>query len=255
MKRQDFQNDPAQADPPIIVENISFEYHTAAGKVPVLNDVSLRVVDGEWVAVMGASGSGKSTLLLCAAGLLRASAGRINLTGLDVLKASEKQLTELRRDQVGFIFQEFNLVPALSVFQNIALPSMFGGRRRDPEATVDVLKRMGLDGRDSARPAQLSGGEQQRVAIARALVSQPRVIFADEPTGSLDVRTGVRVLDELSELRRLGTAIVMVTHDPTVAARADRVVWLRDGEIVDELAGASANQIATRLAHQKVVES
>lgn len=230
------------------VADVSFAYQTRKETVPVLHQVSISVDVAEWVAVMGPSGSGKSTLLLCAAGLLRAQEGTVFLDGTDVVHSTEKTLTRLRRDRVGFIFQDFNLVPALTAEQNIGLPSRFGGTRRSRQGLKEALARVGLEEKALARPDQLSGGQRQRVAIARALISSPSVVFADEPTGSLDSRTGDQVLDELQSVVARGAAVLMVTHDPRVAARADRVVWLRDGCLVDEMSGASAQDIAERLA-------
>lgn len=232
----------------LTAKKMSFAYPSPAGPVPVLHEVSLTLDAGEWTAVMGPSGSGKSTVLLCAAGLLQAQSGSVVLDGVDVVRASEKQLTGLRRDQLGFIFQEFNLVPALTAEQNVGLPARFGGKRRSRGEVLDVLGRVGLREKAGSRPDQLSGGQRQRVAIARALISRPAVVFADEPTGSLDTRSGDQMLDELQSLVDDGSAVLMVTHDPRVAARADRVVWLRDGRIVEEMIGASAAQIAARLA-------
>lgn len=232
----------------LTAEKVSFAYPSSAGPIPVLHEVSLTLDAGEWIAVMGPSGSGKSTVLLCAAGLLQAQSGSVTLDGVDVVNASEKQLTSLRRDRLGFIFQEFNLVPALTAEQNVGLPARFSGSRRLREEVLDVLGRVGLREKADSRPDQLSGGQRQRVAIARALISRPAVVFADEPTGSLDVRSGDQILDELQSLVDDGSAVLMVTHDPRVAARADRVIWLRDGRIEEEVVGASAEQIAARLA-------
>ncbi len=213
-----------------------------------MREVSVTLEAGEWVAVMGPSGSGKSTVLLSAAGLLRAQSGTVLLDGIDVVRASEAQLSALRRDRLGFMFQEFNLVPALTAEQNVGLPARFGGARRSRAEVREALSRVGLREKAGSRPEQLSGGQRQRVAIARALVAQPAVVFADEPTGSLDTHSGDVVLGELQALVDAGSAVLMVTHDPRVAARGDRVIWLRDGRVVDELAGASAAQIASRLA-------
>lgn len=237
------------------MDRVSYGYPSRAGVVPVLCEVSIEVRAGEWVAVMGPSGSGKSTLMLCAAGLLRAQPGSVVLDGVDVVNASEKHLTALRRDRVGFIFQEFNLVPALTSEQNVGLPARFGGLRRSRQEIADALEGVGLGEKAGARPEQLSGGQRQRVAIARALIARPGVVFADEPTGSLDARSGDQVLDELQALVSQGTAMLMVTHDPRVAARADRVIWLRDGRIVDEMADGSTEQIAARLAGLEVTVS
>jgi putative ABC transport system ATP-binding protein len=238
----------AATDLVLRLEDVSYAYGSRAGSVPVLRGVSLRLRKGEWTAIMGPSGSGKSTLMLCAAGLLRAQEGGVSLAGVDIVNASEKRLAALRRDRVGFVFQDFNLVPALTAEQNVGLPARFGGARRPRREILDALERVGLDGCAASRPEQLSGGQRQRVAIARALVARPGVVFADEPTGSLDARSGGLVLEEMRSLAAQGAAILMVTHDPAVAARADRVLWLRDGRILEEMAGADAERIAGRLA-------
>ncbi len=251
LSRFNNSKDPSRPDRwPVALEmvGVSFAYSSRAGVVPVLVDVSVTVGAGEWVAMMGPSGSGKSTALLCAAGLLQAQTGSVVLDGVDVVNASERVLTGLRRDRLGFIFQEFNLVPALTAEQNVGLPARFGGVRRPRGEVEDVLGVVGLRGKAESRPDELSGGQRQRVAIARALVSRPSVVFADEPTGSLDARSGDEVLDQLQALAGQGTAVLMVTHDPRVAARADRAIWLRDGRIVGEMVGASAEHIATHLA-------
>ena len=239
---------PHVESPVLSMNRVTFAYPSPAGPVPALREVSVTLKAGEWIAVMGPSGSGKSTVLLCAAGLLRAQSGSVVLDGRDVVRASEAQLSALRRDRLGFIFQEFNLVPALTVEQNVSLPARFGGTRRPRAEVLEVLNRVGLRERAGARPEQLSGGQRQRVAIARAIVARPAVVFADEPTGSLDTHSGDVILGELQALVEAGAAVLMVTHDPRVAARADRVIWLRDGRVVDELVGASATQIASRLA-------
>lgn len=232
----------------ISMDDVSFAYPSKGGITPVLDGISLAVAPGEWVAIMGASGSGKSTALFCAAGLLRAGTGRIRLAGLDIVAASERAITTMRRSVVGFIFQDFNLVPALSAAQNVELPARFGRIRRSRTEALSALERVGLREKSALPPDQLSGGERQRVAIARAIVSQPRVVFADEPTGSLDAASGDQVLAELGKLVEAGSALLMVTHDPRVAARADRVVWLRDGRITGQLRDATAEEIASHLA-------
>ena len=221
----------------------------------VLRGISLTVERGESVAVMGPSGSGKSTLFSCTAGLLPARSGSIFVDGLDITTATEKQLTALRRDRLGFIFQDFNLVSALTAEQNVGLPARFSGRPRSREQNLEALTVVGLRDKAGARPDQLSGGQRQRVAIARALVSQPAVVFADEPTGSLDAASGTQVLAQLRGLIEQGTAMLIVTHDPNVATRADRVVLLFDGEIVEELAAHDAASIAARLAELEAAVS
>ena len=232
----------------VTIEDLTFDYVGRSESVPVLDKVSLSVDAGEWVAVMGASGSGKTTLLRCAAGLSPAFSGHVVLDGLRVETASDRQLTELRRDRIGFVFQEFNLVSALTAEENVGLPARFGGRRRSKEQIKASLEQVGIGDKGNRRPDQLSGGERQRVAIARALVTVPRVVFADEPTGALDIRVRDQVLDLFGELAAQGAGVMMVTHDPLVAARADRVLWLARGRIVEMTSKETAEQIALRLA-------
>lgn len=239
---------PRSTEHAISLEDVRFAYASKAGSTPVLHGVSLSVESGEWVAIMGASGSGKSTVLLCAAGLLIPHSGRVQLAGLDIAKSSERTLTELRRGEIGFIFQDFNLIPALSAAQNVEMPARFGGKRRSRSEVLEALSRVGMGEKADVAPDELSGGERQRVAIARALVSRPRVVFADEPTGSLDIETGDRVLAELGQLVASGSSLLMVTHDPRVAAQANRVIWLRDGKITGQTVAATAEQISRQLA-------
>ena len=218
------------------------------GQVRALDGVTLTFERGTFTAVMGPSGSGKSTLLQLAAGLDRPTQGRVRFEGADLHGLGERQLARLRREQIGFVFQSFNLLAALTAEQNVVLPSRLAGRRL-PRATVrEALRRVGLEDRRGHRPAQLSGGQQQRVAIARALVGSPDVVFADEPTGALDTRAGRAVLALLRELTdETGATLVMVTHDPTAAAWADRVVFMADGRLAGELAAPTAEQVAERL--------
>jgi putative ABC transport system ATP-binding protein len=208
-------------------------YGRGAAAVRALDGVDLDLAAGTFTAVMGRSGSGKSTLLQCAAGLDRPSAGEVRLAGADLAGLSETRLTELRRTRVGFVFQAFNLVPALTVRENILLPSRLARSRVDRRWLAAVVARVGLEGRLRHRPAQLSGGEQQRVALARALSVRPAVIFCDEPTGALDSATAAQVLGLLREtVDADGGTVVMVTHDPVAAGYADRVVQLADGRVV-----------------------
>jgi putative ABC transport system ATP-binding protein len=205
---------------------------------------------GTFTAVMGPSGSGKSTLLHCAAGLDRPTAGTVTLAGTDLAKLSETALTKQRRTRIGFVFQAFNLVPALTVRENILLPSRLAHTRPDRRRLAEIITRIGLDGRLRHRPAQLSGGEQQRVAIARALSVRPEVIFCDEPTGALDTTTAAQVLTLLRQaVDTDGQTVVMVTHDPVAASYADRVVFLADGRVADDLPAPDADTIADRLVH------
>lgn len=224
-------------------------YSSTAGDVSVLKGVDLDAPAGSWTALMGPSGSGKSTFLNCCAGLIRPTSGMVSVAGTDIGEASEKTLTELRRDRLGFVFQSYNLIPALTAAQNVALPALFGRRRPPRDEIVRVLEAMGLGHRIDHFPEQLSGGEQQRVAIARTLLQNPKVVFADEPTGALDSVSSARVLAEFSGLAERGACVLMVTHDPMVASKADRVLFLFDGVIVDEAIGAPAPDIAARIAN------
>ncbi|GAB7031995.1 ABC transporter ATP-binding protein [Streptomyces sp. NPDC021749] len=223
-----------------------------AGAVTALDGVDHGFPAGTFTAVMGPSGSGKSTLMHCAAGLERPTAGTVVLGNRDLSAMSERQLTLLRRDRVGFVFQDFHLIPALSVAANVELPLRLAGRRPDAHRLDDLLSRVGLHDRRRHRPGQLSGGQRQRVALARALITRPEVVFADEPTGALDRASGREVLALLrGAVDDLGATVVMVTHDPQAAAWADEVVLLADGRLVDRLAGpdtTTAETIAARLA-------
>ncbi|MDF1488704.1 ABC transporter ATP-binding protein [Tessaracoccus caeni] len=234
--------------PALATRDLGHEYRTPNGPVRVLQGIDAMFPSATWTAIMGPSGSGKSTLLHCCAGLLRATEGSVTLDGVEVTTASPGELTRMRQSRVGFVFQAFNLVPALTAEQNVALPALFAGTRLDRAAVADALARVGLAERAQHRPDQLSGGEQQRVAIARALLMAPVVVFADEPTGALDTRASARVLDEFAGLVAAGTAVVMVTHDPAVAARADRVLFLADGRVAAESSGATRTEIDAMLA-------
>ncbi|MFJ9585875.1 ABC transporter ATP-binding protein [Streptomyces acidicola] len=219
------------------------------GDVTALDGVDLDFAAGTFTAVMGPSGSGKSTLLQCAAGLDRPTSGTVAVDGTDLAGLSERRLTLLRRERIGFVFQAFNLLPSLTAAQNVALPLRLAGRRPSRAAVRQALARVGLAERAGHRPAQLSGGQQQRVALARALITRPAVLFGDEPTGALDTMTSREVLALLRELvDREGQTTVMVTHDPVAAAHADRVVFLVDGRLHGELAGASAERVAAYTA-------
>jgi putative ABC transport system ATP-binding protein len=220
------------------------------GAVVALDGVSADFRPGSFTAIMGPSGSGKSTFLHVAAGLDRPTSGSVALGDADITRLSERKLTILRRKRIGFVFQSFNLMPSLTVAQNIGLPMRLDGRRPRRGDVREVAARVGLDKRLRHRPSQLSGGQQQRVAIARALVSRPEVVFADEPTGALDTRTGRDVLALLRELvDQDGHTVVMVTHDPAAAARADEVILLADGQIVGTMIAPDADEVAERLAH------
>ncbi|HEY4018213.1 MAG TPA: ABC transporter ATP-binding protein [Pseudonocardiaceae bacterium] len=225
-------------------------YGNQRNGVRALDGVTIGFRQGSFTAVMGPSGSGKSTFLHCAAGLDRPSSGSVLLDGQDLTGLSERKLTELRRERIGFVFQSFNLLPALTVLENVTLPLRLAGRRPKRLAVFDVLARVGLDGKLNRRPGELSGGQQQRVAIARALITRPAVVFGDEPTGALDTGTSREVLSLLREtVRQAGLTVVMVTHDPVAAAYADRVVFLADGRFVDELEAPTVAAVAERMTH------
>jgi putative ABC transport system ATP-binding protein len=228
---------------------VTREYGGKQARIRALDGVSATFPEGSWTAVMGPSGSGKSTLLHCAAGLERCSSGQVFLAGQDITTASDKDLTELRRREIGFVFQSFNLIGSLTAEQNVALPLRLAGQRLSKKDTRAVLSSVGLGDRLRHRPRELSGGQQQRVAIARAMVTRPSVLFADEPTGALDsksARTVMRLLRGMVDTS--GQTIVMVTHDPAAAASADSVVFLSDGRIVDRALHPSAREVADRLA-------
>ncbi|MBO8193403.1 ABC transporter ATP-binding protein [Streptomyces oryzae] len=232
----------------VTLRHVTRRYGTGPGAVTALDEVSLGFRHGTFTAVMGPSGSGKSTLLQCAAGLDRPSSGSVTVGGTELTGLSETRLTLLRREHIGFVFQNFNLLPSLTAGQNVALPLRLAGRRPSAARVREALGRVGLEGRIRHRPSELSGGQQQRVALARALITRPQVLFGDEPTGALDSRTSRAVLTLLRDMvRREGRTTVMVTHDPVAASYADRVVFLVDGRVNGELAQASAQDIAAYL--------
>jgi putative ABC transport system ATP-binding protein len=217
--------------------NATKTYGSGDTEVRALDGVDVDFVAGEFTAIMGPSGSGKSTLMHCMAGLDRVSGGTVTIGDVDVSAADEQQLTLLRRDRLGFVFQAFNLVPTLTVSENITLPTMLAGRRPDRAWVDHVVETVGLSHRLRHRPSELSGGQQQRVAVARALAGRPEIIFADEPTGNLDSTTGAEILAFMRQaVRELGQTIVMVTHDPVAASYSHRVVFLVDGRITTEVA-------------------
>jgi putative ABC transport system ATP-binding protein len=221
-----------------------------ATRVDALAGVTLDIQRGRFTAIMGPSGSGKSTLLHCLAGLDRVNGGQVWIGDVRVDTLGDRGLTRLRREQVGFVFQLYNLLPTLTAEENIRLPLAIAGRKPDRAWLDLIVQNLGLGERLGHRPAQLSGGEQQRVACARALITRPQVVFADEPTGNLDSRAGAQVLGFLRRsARELGQTVVMVTHDPTAAAHADRVVFLVDGRIVGELADPTAVRVLEQMKH------
>jgi putative ABC transport system ATP-binding protein len=218
-------------------EGLTKKYGRGDTAVTALDQVNLQIASGEFVSVMGPSGCGKSTLLHLLGGLDRPTSGRVILDGKDTSQLSDEKLTELRRKQMGFIFQFFNLIPVLNALENVSLPLVLDGMKKAEasEKAEEWLHRVGLDDRLDHRPDQLSGGQQQRVAIARALVSDPALILADEPTGNLDSRASDEVAGWLRKVvDHYGRAILMVTHDPRIAAYSDRIIFLKDGTIVDE---------------------
>ncbi|GAA2252974.1 ABC transporter ATP-binding protein [Actinomadura luteofluorescens] len=235
----------AEADEVVRLEAVRKVYGGSRRGVAALDGVTLRLDRGSFTAVMGPSGSGKSTLLHCAAGLERPTSGTVHLAGADLASLGERALTRLRRERIGFVFQSFNLLPELTVVDNVTLPLRLAGRRPGRGAAEEALERVGLGDRHRHRPAELSGGQQQRVAIARALITRPAVIFGDEPTGALDTGNARAVLELLREVvHEAGRTVVMVTHDPVAAAHADRVVFLSDGRIAGALNRPTPERVA-----------
>jgi putative ABC transport system ATP-binding protein len=228
---------------------LSKTYGSGDARVVALDAVDVELYAGEFTAVMGPSGSGKSTLMHCCAALDAATSGEVYLGDTELGGLKDKELTRLRRDEVGFVFQSFNLVPTLTAEENILLPLSIAGRRPDPQWYDTVIETVGLRDRLRHRPNELSGGQQQRVAVARALASRPSVVFADEPTGNLDSRSGAEVLGLLRRsVDEFGQTIVMVTHDPVAAAYTDRVLFLADGRVVDELRTPDREAVLDRMS-------
>ena len=229
--------------------SLSKIYGTGDTRVTALDAVDVEIETGRFTAIMGPSGSGKSTLMHCLAGLDSVSGGEVWIGDVELSGLSDKNLTKLRRDAVGFVFQAFNLVPTLSALENITLPLDIAGRKPDQEWLDTVIDTVGLRDRLGHRPSELSGGQQQRVACARALASRPTIVFADEPTGNLDSRSGAEVLGFLRRsVDEFGQTIVMVTHDPGAASYADRVLFLADGRIVDEMLEPTAARVLERMS-------
>lgn len=234
--------------------NLTKVYGSGDTQVHALAGVSAEFARGEFTAIMGPSGSGKSTLMHCLAGLDAASSGAVLIGATDLTTLSDKQMTQLRRDRIGFVFQAFNLVPTLTGLENITLPLDIAGRKADQQWLDTVVDRLGLRDRLDHRPGELSGGQQQRVACARALAGQPEIIFGDEPTGNLDSRSSGEVLSILrAAVDEFHQTVVIVTHDPRAASFADRVVFLADGQIVDELREPTAESVLDRMKNLETV--
>ena len=237
----------------VMLRSVHKEYRSNSDSVIALADVTIGFGAGTFTAIMGPSGSGKSTLLQCAAGLDRPDAGTIVMAGIDLTALSEKKLTLVRRTQIGFVFQSFNLLPSLTAAQNVGLPLRLAGHHPSGTLVRRALADVGLVGRENHFPSEMSGGQQQRVAIARALVTRPSVLFADEPTGALDSIASCEVLAMLRGLVDThGQTIIMVTHDPTAAACADRVVFFADGRPVEELTEPTPSTLAARMTPLEV---
>jgi putative ABC transport system ATP-binding protein len=223
-------------------------YGSGEAEVRALNNISVSFQTARLTAIMGPSGSGKSTLLHCLAGLDRLTSGQIYLGDVDISHSSEKELTLIRRDKLGFIFQAYNLIPTLNALENMTLPMSLAGTKPDPAWLDTIVQTVRLSDRLTHRPSELSGGQQQRVAVGRALLSRPEIVFADEPTGNLDSRSGAEILTFMRKaVDDLGQTIVMVTHDPIAAGYADRVVFLADGAIVDELDDPNADSVLDKM--------
>ena len=239
---------PEVSVPAVRARDLVKVYGTTETGVRALDGVNVEFAQGAFTAIMGPSGSGKSTLMHCLAGLDTVTSGSILLGGTELTQLREKQLTQLRRDRIGFMFQSFNLLPMLTAEQNILLPTQIAGRTPDRNRFEHIVDVVGLRQRLHHLPSALSGGQQQRVAIARALLGAPEVIYADEPTGNLDSRSGAEILDFLrTSAQELRQTIVMVTHDPMAAAYAERVVFLRDGLLVDEIQEPTAQTVLDHL--------
>ncbi len=243
-------SEPLSTTPGAVVaaHEIARRYGSGETAVDALLNVSLAVEQGALTAIMGPSGSGKSTLMHILAALDKPTSGYVEIAGTRLGTLSDTEVTKLRRKHIGFVFQFFNLLPMLSAEENILLPLSIAGRKPDPAFFDDLIGKVGLGDRLSHRPSELSGGQQQRVAIARALVSQPTVVFADEPTGNLDSRTGGEILELLqNSVRDYGQTLVMVTHEARAAAIANRVLFLRDGEIVKDMGSSTQAEVLTAM--------
>ena len=222
------------------LNNIFKDYMQGREPVPVLKDISMCVDDGEYVAIMGPSGSGKSTLMNIIGCLDKQTKGRFIFDGSDIMRCNDSQLSDIRNRKIGFVFQNFNLLPRQSALENVELPLLYAGfsRRKRRELAKEALKKVGLEDRMNFNPTQLSGGQKQRVAIARAIVNKPKLLLADEPTGALDTRSGEDVMRIFSDLNNDGVTIVMITHEPEIAEHAKRIMYIRDGELHDGAFGS-----------------
>jgi putative ABC transport system ATP-binding protein len=228
----------------VVATDLTRRFGEGDAAVDALAGVSTAFARDRFTAIMGPSGSGKSTLMHILAGLDRPTSGTVELDGVDITKLDDGELTELRRDKLGFVFQFFNLLPVLTAEENLVLPLSIAGRKPDREWVEQLIRTVGLQDRRTHRPSELSGGQQQRVAVARALVSKPAVVFADEPTGNLDSKASADVLDLLRQaVDSFDQTVVMVTHDPTAAAKADRLITLRDGRVVQDGSPGSADEV------------
>ncbi len=256
MLEQDAHESPqweSQQPPAVTARNLNKAFGAGDSTVRALDEVNVDFARGAFTAIMGPSGSGKSTLMHCLAGLESVTSGNVYVGGTDVTQLGDRQLTLLRRERIGFVFQSFNLLPVLSARQNILLPARIAGRTVDRERFDHIVDVVGLRDRLEHAPSQLSGGQQQRVAVARALLGAPDVVFADEPTGNLDSATGAELLGFLRDSARdMGQTIVMVTHEPVAASYADRAVFLRDGQLVDDLAEPTAESVLDRIGKLEV---
>ncbi|GAA2387085.1 ABC transporter ATP-binding protein [Nonomuraea africana] len=238
-------------EPVVRLDGVKKIYGTGASAVTALKDVSYGFARGSFTAVMGQSGSGKTTLLQCAAGLTQPTSGTVSVGGADVTALTEAELSAMRRERVGFVFQAFNLLPALTAKQNIELPLRLAGRRADQEWVRELVSRARIADHMHRRPHELSGGQQQRVAICRALVAGPEVVFADEPTGNLDTRSGQEILSMLRlVVDTLKQTVILVTHDPAAAAHADRVLFLSDGQVANLMEAPTPEKVAAELSGQ-----
>ncbi len=246
----------AERAPAARVQNLTKTYGKGEALVRALDDVTLDLYAGQFTAVMGPSGSGKSTLMHCCAALDTATSGSVLIGDQDLSTMKDKALTRLRRDEIGFVFQSFNLVPTLTAGENILLPLAIAGRKPDTEWHDLVIETVNLENRLHHKPSELSGGQQQRGAVARALVSRPRIVFADEPTGNLDSASGAEVLSLLrSSVDDHGQTVVMVTHDPVAAADTDRVIFLADGKVVSEMHDPTRDSVLEAMARMASINA